>query len=214
MNKAEEQIQKGREAEAQMVRKMETLQQELDNMNRKIEQIQKGTGFGARANRQMNFGRGSDYSGSRNSRNSRELSNQANQRKASSNTRPGYGSYSRPTVNRSAERSGSNNTRPSKATYVPIHLRGQQKGPSPVRPSNVTRTSPNQRGGSNTRTSPTIPVQGNRFGVNYRGQRELGGASNSRDRVPQINRNYQMKNSSPSTGGVFDRLYGRREGSG
>ena len=169
MNKAEEQIHKGREAEAQMIRKMETLQQELDNMNRKIEQIQKGTGFGARANRQMNFGRGSDYSGSRNSRNSRELSNQANQRKSSSNTRPGYGSYSRPTVNRSAERSGSNNTRPSKATYVPIHLRGQQKGPSPVRPNNVARTSPNQRGGSNTRTSPTIPVQGNRFGVNYRG---------------------------------------------
>lgn len=67
---AELQIQKARENEQLMLKKMEQLQFELENVNRKLEIIQKGSGYGARANQKMNFG--SDYSGgSRNSSNKR-----------------------------------------------------------------------------------------------------------------------------------------------
>jgi hypothetical protein len=66
----EQQIQKARETEQQMLKKMKLLQDELESVNRKLEIIQKGSGYGARANSKMNFG--SDYSGgSRNSSNKR-----------------------------------------------------------------------------------------------------------------------------------------------
>ncbi len=62
--------------------------------------------------------------------------------------------------------------------------------------------SPNQR--VNQQSKPALPVAGNRFGVDYKGSRIVGGTSGSRDRVPQINSNYIMKE--PQTK-VFDRLY-------
>lgn len=70
MDELEGTINKGRETETQMRQRLERLQIELENTNKRIEQIQRGSGYGARANRAMNFG--SEYSGgSKNSSNRR-----------------------------------------------------------------------------------------------------------------------------------------------
>ena len=102
--------------------RLERLQTELENTNKRIEQIQRGSGYGARANRVMNFG--SDYSGgSRNSSNRRqEYSGSA--KRNTSNSRyvspTGDKSIPKPRQGISGDRSGSK----GRSTYVPIHLRG------------------------------------------------------------------------------------------
>lgn len=140
----------------------------------------------------MNFG--SDYSGgSRNSSNRRENSGPAAKR-GISNSKPT--TYGKAVVPRTQDRSNSGSK--GRVPYVPIHLRGPTKI-SPVRANAINvRTSPNQRGptvvkpreNSYNKQSPSIPLHGNRFGVDFKGNRNLGGNSGSRDRVPKINSNY------------------------
>lgn len=149
---------------------------------------------------------GSDYSGSRGSSGGNRFGSGSQPRKVS---QPKYGSYQKPQVPKSQERSASGPRSTSKP-YVPIHLRGtSNQRVSPQRSGvgqGLINKSPVPRV---QRSSPGIPVQGNRFNVDYRGNRNLGGNSNSRDRVPKINSNYQRKDS-PSTGNIFDRLYAQK----
>ena len=111
--------------------RMNQLEDELDKINIRIEQIQRGHGgYGSRAHRGMNMG--SDYSGG--SRGSRNSSNNSAKRKPQvANARyvsplqkkSQLPSYMR-TKGQSQDRSAGSGARNQSSTYVPIHLRGSE----------------------------------------------------------------------------------------
>ena len=162
--------------------RMTELQSELEQTIKRIEQIQRGGGgYGARANRVMNFAGGSN--GSRNSslgsnNRSNNSQNRGNRYQNNSNPNRPLPSYMRPKGQNSSDRYGSGqrnisgnrsgsynrNERYLPRNYQPPHLRGSN--------NSGTRVSPGRQGPqpNGIRSSGYGQQQNNRISPNRPGQ--------------------------------------------
>lgn len=151
LEEAKKKSMEGQEQALKMRTRMVELQSELEQTIKRIEQIQRGGGgYGARANRQMNFG----GSGSRNSSlNSNTRSNNSqprvNRYANNNNQNRPVPSYMRPKGQNSSDRygSGARNTSGNRSgsynrnerfvpkNYVPPHLRGSGNSGTRVSPA-------------------------------------------------------------------------------
>ena len=176
LEEAKKKTEEGQDQAAKMRARMAELQNELEQTIKRIETIQRGGGgYGARANRGMNF---AGSNGSRNSSvgsNNRSNNSQTRQNRQPYNANRPVPSYMRPKGqnssdrfgsgqrNASGNRSGSHDRNTAKylpRNYQPPHLRNSN--------NSATRVSPGRQGGQQVRSSgygqPNSRVSPNRAG--------------------------------------------------